>query len=169
MRPTPAEYNPYFERYISLVLVEKVVPILVSQVTPLRELLRNLSDDRAGYRYEPGKWSVRESLGHMIDTERVFGYRALWAARGATAPLPSFDQDAFGITAHHDSCSIGELVDEFTALRESHIHMFNHLPVEAWTRTTIAGDHPLSVRASAFIMAGHVIHHTAVFQERYGL
>ncbi|MEO5798979.1 MAG: DinB family protein [Gemmatimonadales bacterium] len=169
MRPTPAEYNPYFERYISLVLVDKVVPILVSQVTPLRELLRNLSDDRAGFRYEPGKWSVRESLGHLIDTERVFGYRALWAARGCTEALPGFEQNDFTVVAKHDSCAIGELVDEFTALRESHIHMFNHLPTEAWARSCTAGGNPLSVRAAAFIMAGHLIHHTAIFQERYGL
>lgn len=169
MRPTPAEYNPYFERYISLVPGEKVVPMLTEQVTPLRELLRDLHEERAAFRYAPDKWSVRESLGHLIDTERVFGYRALWIARGDTAPLPSFEQDTFAAVAGHDQCSITELVDEFVALRQSHLMMFNHLPAEAWTRSGEAGGSPLSVRAAAFIMAGHVLHHTALFRERYGL
>lgn len=169
MRPDPSEYNPYFERYISLVSGDRVVPVLTEQVTPLREMLRDLNDERAAYRYAPGKWSVRESMGHVVDTERVFGYRALWVARGDTAPLPSFDQDAFAAVAGHDHCSLTELVDEFVQLRQSHIMMFNHFPDDAWARVGEAGGNPLSARAAAFIMAGHVNYHLALFKERYGL
>lgn len=169
MRPTAAEYNPYFERYISLVTGDRVVPVLADQAVALHKLLRGLPDDRAAFRYAPGKWSVRESLGHLIDTERVFGLRALWIARGDRQPLPGFEQDDFARAAHHDHCSIAQLVDEFSALRESHVLMFNHLPAEAWSHVGNASGNPLSTRAAAFIMAGHVIYHTAIFHQRYGL
>lgn len=169
MRPPATEYLDYFERYISLVPGEKVVPVLTSQIATVRGRLAGLSDTQASFRYAPDKWSVRESLGHLIDTERVFGYRALWFARGNTEPLPGMDQDPFAASAHHDACNIDELVDEFCSLRESHVQMFNHLPKEAWTRIGKASGHPLSTRAAAFIMAGHVEYHLKLFAEKYGV
>jgi len=169
MRPEPSEYRPYFDTYISKVPGDRVVPVLMQQLEPLIERFGSLSEEQASFRYAPDKWSVREVIGHLIDTERVFGYRALWIARGETTPLPSFEQDDFVRTAGHDTVPIVELVDEFCALRESHLLMFNHLAREAWTRVGTASGHPLSTRAAAFIMAGHVIHHLALLQERYGV
>ncbi len=146
-----------------------MVPVLREQLAIVRELLGGLSADRAGFRYAPGKWSVRESLGHVIDTERVFGFRAFWIARGATEPLASFEQDDFAATAGHEQCDLRGLVEEFAAIRDGHIRMLEHLPRDAWTRIGTAGGSPLSVRAAAFTMAGHVNYHITLFRERYGL
>lgn len=169
MRPEPSEYRPYFDTYISLIPGDRVVPVLMQQLEPFLERFGSLTEEQGGFRYAPDKWSVREVIGHLIDTERVFGYRALWIARGETMPLPPFEQDGFVRTAGHDKVPIVELVDEFCALRESHLLMFNHLPREAWTRIGTVSGHPLSTRAVAFIMAGHVIHHMGLLQERYGV
>ncbi len=169
MRPTAAEYLPYFDRYISLVPGDRIVPVLAGQSPRLRDRLAPLSEERAGFRYAPGKWSVREVVGHLIDTERVFGYRALWFARGESQPLPGFEQEPFAAAAMHDQVPIAELVDEFAALRESHLLMLNHLPSEAWGRLGSASGHPMSTRAAAFIMAGHVSYHLALLKERYGV
>jgi hypothetical protein len=169
MRPPAAEYNPYFARYIDLVPGDKVVPVLAEQVQTFRARFRDLPEERASFRYDANKWTVREVIGHLIDTERVFGYRALWFARGAATPLPPFEQDDFAATAGHDLVPIAELVDEFCALRESHIRMFRHLPKEAWTRVGTASNHPMSTRAAAFIMAGHLNYHAALLSERYGV
>lgn len=169
MRPEPSEYRPYFETYISLVPGDRVVPVLMQQLEPFLERFGSLSEEQSSFRYAPDKWNVREVIGHLIDTERVFGYRALWSARGATTPLPSFEQDDFVRTAGHDTVPIVELVDEFCAVRESHILMFNHLSPDAWIRIGTASGHALSTRAAAFIMAGHVIHHMTLLHERYGV
>lgn len=169
MRPTPDEHLPYFSRYITLVPGDDIVAVLAEQVAPLQASLRSLPGERAGFRYGPGKWSVREVVGHLIDTERVFGFRALWCARGATDPLPSFEQDDFVRTAGHDQYHIAELVDEFVALRESHVLMFRQMSPAAWTRLGTVGGGALSARAAAWIMAGHVLHHTALLRERYGV
>jgi DinB superfamily len=169
MRPTPTEYFHEYERYISLVPDANIVDVLAEQRPALRTSLGSLPDDRAGFRYAPGKWTVRETVGHLIDAERVFGYRALWFARGDVQPLPGFDQDPFAATAHHDRFPIGELVDELCALRESHVLMFRHLDADAWKRHGAASGHPMSTRAAAFIMAGHVLYHAALLRDRYGI
>lgn len=169
MRPTAAEYNPYFDRYISLVPGDKVLPLMSEQLATIRTLLGSLSEERAGFRYAPDKWSIRQSLGHVIDTERVFGFRTLWIARGVTEPLSAFEQDDFAAAAGHDVCPIRELVEEFAAVRDGHIRMLKHLPREAWTKVGTAGGSPLSVRAAAFILAGHVSYHLNFFRERYAL
>lgn len=169
MRPSISEYAPYFERYISLVPGDRVVPLLREQVDELRRRLGSLTEERAAFRYAHGKWSVREVMGHLIDTERVFGLRALWFARGSGHPLPGFEQDDFAATAGHDQVLISELVEEFALLRQSHILMFEHLPPEAWARIGSASGNPLSTRAAAFIMAGHVNYHLALLQEKYGV
>lgn len=169
MRPMPTEYFHEYERYISLVPDADIVDVLAEQIPALRTTLSSLPDDRAGFRYAPGKWTVRETVGHLIDGERVFGYRALWFARGDVQPLPGFEQDFFAAAARHDRYPIGELVDEFCALRESHVLMFRHLDAEAWQRHGTASDHSMSTRAAAFGMAGHVLYHAALLRDRYGI
>jgi hypothetical protein len=169
MRPTSAEYSASFERYVSLVTEDDVLPLLDAQASGVRSAVGVLSAERAGYRYAPGKWSVRETIGHLIDTERVFGYRALSIARGETFSLPPFDENRYADVAGHDRAPIGELAEEFASLRRGHVLMLQHLDEEAWTRKGVVNQHPTTPRGLAFIMAGHVRHHALILTDRYGV
>jgi len=168
-RPSLGEYFSYFERYVSLVTETDVRSAMVSQVGTIHATFNPLSVEQAGFRYAPGKWSVREVLGHIIDTERVFGYRALCIARGEILSLPSFDENKYEAAAVHDRYPLAELVEEFSELRRSHVHMFKHIDDSAWLRMGRVNDHPTSTRAVAFIMVGHVRHHARILSERYGV
>jgi hypothetical protein len=168
-RPPREHYNPYFDRYISLVAEPDVLAALAAQVEEVRERLGALPEECAAHRYAPGKWSVREVVGHVIDAERVFGYRALSVARGETADLPSFDENAYAAASGHDGCRLSELLDELADLRHSHVRMFRHLDPAAWDRVGSVGGHPMSARALAFILVGHLRHHERVLAERYGV
>ena len=119
------------------------------------------------YRYAANKWSIREVLNHINDTERVFTFRALWFARGFESPLPSFDQNVGVAAARADEVAWQELVDEFRALRSATLALFRTLPDEAWARGGVASEKQVSVRALAYMVAGHVIHHVAILRERY--
>jgi len=168
-RPSPSEYFSYFERYLARVPESDVLPVLKHQIEAIRRSFAKVSDERAGFRYAPEKWSVRQVLGHIIDAERVFGYRALCIARGERISLPSFEEDQYVATAGHDRFPLPELVEEFSDVRRSNLHLFAHLEESAWERIGVANDHPLSTRAVEFIMAGHLRHHGAVLTERYGI
>lgn len=169
MRPTSDEYFAYFDRYVSLVPEDDVLPVLNAQAESVHAALSGLSDERAGHRYAPGKWSVRQALGHVVDTERVFGYRALSIARGESFSLPGFEQDDYAAMAGHDAAPIDELAEEFATLRRSHVLLFKHLDGSAWRRIGVVNQHPTSTRAMAFIMAGHVRHHAHVLTAQYGI
>lgn len=169
MRPAPGEYPEFFERYISLLTHDTVVPVLNAQASAMHDALSGLSDERAAWRYAPEKWSVRELLGHVIDTERVFGYRALAIARGETYSLPSFDENAYAAIAGHDRAPIDQLAEEFATLRRSHVLMLSRMDEAAWSRRGVVNGNPMSTRAMAFVMAGHVRHHARMLTERYGV
>ena len=169
MRPSTSEYSSYFARYVSLVPESDVLAALENQVNAIQSALGTLTEERAGFRYAADKWSVRQVFGHIIDAERVFGYRALCIARGEMLSLPSFDENAYAAAAGHDRSRLPELIEEFCQLRRSHIHMLRHLDEAAWQRVGRVNEHPTSTRAMAFIMAGHVRHHAAVLSERYGI
>ncbi len=168
-QPDGAEYAPYYEQYVSLVRGGDIFTVLEGQTGSVRRTLSAMPEDRAGFRYGPGKWTVREVLGHCIDAERVFGYRALAFARGETAPLPAFSENEYALQSGHDGVPLAELLDEFASVRAATLHLLRHLPEEAWRRTGIASGKPVSVRALAFIMAGHVRHHMGILRERYGV
>lgn len=168
-RPQPTEYAPYFERYISLVPDGEILSVLKGQVDDVRRALGALPESRAGHRYAAGKWSIREVLGHVIDTERVFGYRALCVARGDQTPLPSFDEQLFGRNSPHDAVPLADLLDEFDAVRNGHLLFFRQLRLEDWTRMGIANNLPVSPRGLAYSMAGHVMHHLKGLRENYGV
>ena len=142
---------------------------------PLRERdelaarLAAIPEERERFRYAEGKWSVRELAGHLVDTERVLGYRAVCIARGESAPLPGFDENAYAASSGHDECRLPDLAEELLSLRASHLLLLRHVPEAAWTRRGIANDNPATPRAMAYVMAGHVRHHLAVLAERYGL
>ena len=168
-RPDASEYAPYYGRYVSLVEDADVVSTLERQGRELSALVRSIPESRADFRYAEGKWSIRDLLGHVIDGERVFAFRALCFARGDAQPLPGFEQDDWAPVASAGlaSASIADLVEEFELLRRSNVRMLRRLTDADWTRTGIASGNPVSVRAIAFIMAGHVVHHTKVLRERY--
>ncbi len=168
-KPGVGEYAPYFERYVSLVPGEDPVAVLAEQAAAVLQVLGGVPEARAGFRYAPGKWSIREVVGHCSDAERVFAYRALAFARGEEAALPPFDENGFARLAGHDGVSLTQLLDEFAAVRAASLHLLRHLPPAAWQRNGIASGKEISVRALAFIMAGHVAHHLRILRERYGV
>jgi len=168
-RPRPEEHNPYYSRYISLVPEADIVATLRSQVKDTISLLRKLTEEQGNFRYAPGKWSVKEMLGHLNDSERVFGYRLLCIARNDKTSLPGFEQDDYVRFGPFAQRSLAEVIDEFAAIRQSTLCMLSQLDEAAWARTGTANNSPVSVRAIAFIMAGHELHHRNILREKYGI
>jgi uncharacterized damage-inducible protein DinB len=141
--------------------------VLTAQLDETVTFLSAISEEQSLRRYAPDKWSMRELLGHVNDTERVFMYRAMWFARGFQDPLPSFDQEIGFKAADSDHISWASHIEEFRAIRSSTLAFFRNLPADAWLRSGIASDSPVSVRALAYIVAGHVSHHLGILRERY--
>lgn len=169
MRPLPSEYAAPHQPYVELVPEEEILPAIEAQSTETQKLLAALDDNRASYRYAEGKWSVKEVLGHIIDTERILGYRALALARGEHAPLPGFDEDAYVRAAQFDSWKPGDLSEYYALVRRATVVFFRNLPAEAWTRRGVANGHPVSVRGLAWVIVGHERHHLKVLREKYGV
>ena len=163
--PDSTEYAPYFGKYISLVAGD-VVAALEDQPRETLALL-SLSEEQGDYRYAPGKWSVKEMLGHMIDTERVFSYRALCFARNDQTPLASFEQDDYVRYGDFTDRRLSDLTEEFVCVRRSTVWLFRTLSAEAWMRLGVASGNPVSVRAIAYIIAGHELHHRTILKEKY--
>jgi hypothetical protein len=166
-RPEKSEFLPYYERYISLVPDGDVVTTLAGQMNETQELLCSLPASVATYRYAPEKWSVNEIIGHLIDSERQFAFRALRFARNDAAPLPGFEQDDYVRNANFDSYPLVDLASELEALRRSTVYFFRHIDERAWMRRGIANNAEVSVRALAYIIAGHELHHRAILLSRY--
>jgi hypothetical protein len=166
--PLSTEYTAYFGRYISLIPEAHFVATLNDQPAAYRELLGKLSPEHAGYRYAPGKWTVRQVVGHVIDAERVFAYRALCIARGETASLPSFDENQYADVAGHDGYGLGELLDELSMVRHANVALFQHMDATAWRRVGTVNQNAISTRGLAYILVGHAAHHLGVLRERYG-
>ena len=160
-RPSVEDYAPYFARYVTLVPDGDLVEILRSQEHTLSRLLERVDPAREAYRYALEKWSVREVVGHLIDTERVFSYRATQFSRGDMRPLPSFDQDAWLPFGEYDARSLRELLDEWRAARANTLALLRHMPAPALRRRGIASDMEFTVLALLSIIAGHVEYHLA--------
>jgi len=165
--PDRTEAGDYFFTYINKVPAGDIRQILRAQVEDAMSSLRGISEVRSRHRYAPGKWTIRQVLGHVNDAERVFAYRALWFARGFASALPSFDQDVAIPTAAADGRSWSSHIDEFLAVRAATIDLFQHLPAGAWLRRGMASGRPCSVNALAYIIAGHLTHHLQIVKERY--
>ena len=166
--PTPDEYNPAFAGYVRKVeTVADPSSALEQQLQELLSLLRPLDETKQLYKYAAGKWSVKEMLGHIIDAERIFSYRALRIARGDQTPLPSFDENAYAAAAGSDRWDWRELLEEFEHVRKATVLMFRHVPESAWLRTAAVSGAQTSVRALAYITVGHAAHHMAILRERY--
>jgi len=168
-RPAPSEYAPHYAGYVNRVSEGEVLDQLARQIEETRALLRDLPPSRAVHRYATGKWSVAEVVGHIADAERIFAYRALRIARGDATPLAPFDENAYTPAGSFDRRTLTDLVDELTAVRQATLALFRGMPGEAFERTGIASGRTVSVRALAFIIAGHELHHVAILRERYGI
>ncbi len=166
-RPTTTEYAPHYERYIALVPHGDVLAILKQQVEETLRMVRAMPESRGDFRYAPDKWSVKEVLGHVIDSERIFAYRALRFARNDATPLPGFEQDDYVRAGGFGACRLQDLADEFALVRAATLAMFHHFAPAAWDCRGVANKAEVSVRALAYIIAGHERHHREILQARY--
>jgi hypothetical protein len=169
VRPESNEYDPYYDRYISLVPGADIVSALQTQLDQTTAILSAVSEEKAGYRYAPGKWSAKDVLGHLTDTERIFAYRALRIARNDQTPIEGFEQDDYVRYGPFANCPMADLVQEFGHVRRASLSLFQNLEEDAWGRRGIANKAEISVRALAFILAGHELHHRKVLKEKYGI
>jgi uncharacterized damage-inducible protein DinB len=166
-RPTESEAAEYCWRYINQVAGEDAVAALEGQLAEALALFTGISEERSLARYAAGKWSIREVLNHISDTERIFSFRVLWFARGLGKELPGFSQDVAVTAAEADRLAWAAHVEEFRRVREGTIALFRNLPEEAWSRSGVANGNSSSVRALAFMAAGHAEHHLRILRERY--
>ena len=165
-RPAATEYAPYYAKYLALVPEDDILAALEAQLGETLAVLRRAPESQGGVRHPPYTWTVKEVVGHLIDCERVMGYRALRFARGDTTPLPGFDEESYAPAGQFDRLPLAALVAEFEAVRRSHLYLFRHLPADAWDRGGKANDNAVTVRALAYIIAGHGRHHTGILQKR---
>lgn len=168
-KPSESEYAPFYAGYIARIPAEGVLKILERQSSELRRLASVVSPEREVFRYAPDKWSVREVFGHLTDGERIFGYRAFRIGRGDQTPLPGFDENHYVAASSYHLRDLASLAEEFALVRAANLAVFHGLSGDDWRRLGTANGHPVSVRALAFIMAGHVNHHLALLGEKYGL
>ncbi|MBX3146231.1 MAG: DinB family protein [Gemmatimonadales bacterium] len=166
-RPAADEYAPYYERYVAKVGSGDLLSLLASQTTAVNALLQTVTDERAATAYAPDKWTIKEVVGHLIDAERVFSYRALTFARLDQNPLPAFDENAWVPPARFNERLFVTLVDEWLLVRNATIALLAGLPDDAPTRRGTASGHEVSVRALAYIIYGHLAHHLEILKTRY--
>ncbi|MBM3801242.1 MAG: DinB family protein [Acidimicrobiia bacterium] len=168
-RPGTDEYDLYYERYLSKVPHQDVLQLLRDQVEVTCALLANVDESDADATYAPGKWSIKEVAGHIVDTERIMAYRLLRIARGDSTPLPGFEQDDYVRDGNFASRTLANLIEEFRLVRAATLALLQGLDGEALVRRGLADGKPVSARALAYIIAGHERHHLDILQQRYGL
>ena len=166
-RPQDTEAAPFYQGYIQQVQGDDALAAVESQFVEAMALFEGISDERSLHRYAPEKWSIRQVVNHVTDTERMFGFRLMFFARGFESPLPSFDPNIAAAGAEADRVSWGALVEEFRLVRLATILLLKHLPDEAWMRSGVASEKTVTVRALAFIIPGHVAHHLRILREQY--
>ena len=168
-RPDAFEFGSFYAGYIARVPEADPLPVLEAQPAELRALAARIGPDRELFRYAAGKWTIRQTFGHLVDTERVMGYRAFCIGRGEEQPLPGFDEQKYVGRAAFDARPLPEMADEFSAVRSANLWTIRQWVADDWSRTGTANGNSVSTRALAFIMAGHVRHHIALLRERYGV
>ena len=167
IRPEATEYAQPYAGYVANVPENDILTAIEQQSVETQKLLASIDETKGAYRYAEGKWSVKEVIGHFIDSERIFAYRALAIARGETQPLPGFEEKDYVQNASFDDWKLGDLAEHYALVRRSNIVLFHNLPDQAWTNRGIASDYPITVRAIAWIIVGHERHHVKVLRERY--
>lgn len=168
-RPAPHEYAPYYARYLEKVPEGPLLALLEDQLKALEDRLGALEEDAALRRYAPGKWSIKELVGHLADAERIMAYRLLRIARGDATPLPGFEEDAYVQTARFDRLALSDLLEEIKAVRRASLLLIRHLDAEDFARRGSANNNPVSAAALAHLIYGHTAHHLEVLRERYGV
>jgi hypothetical protein len=166
-RPQPGEYAPYYERYVALVRGEEILATLDQQRRQTMLLLSGRDDADGDFRYAPGKWSAKEMVGHMCDTERVFAYRAMRIARADITPMEGFEQDDYVRNGPFANHPLNDVVEDFIAVRRATLSLLRNLDPAAWTRRGIANKNEVTVRGIAYIIAGHELHHRGILEEKY--
>ena len=166
-RPDASEYAEYYERYVGKITGTDIIEILKQQHAEIQALIASVPAEKENFRYAEGKWSIRELVGHVLDGERVFAYRALVFARNDQTPLPGFEQDFWVTHSNHGNVPLAELAAELSSVRQSTIDLFRHLAPDAWTNRGVANNKEMSVRAAAYVIAGHAAHHLDVLKSRY--
>lgn len=168
--PETGECAPFLEAYVRLVREHRnLIDLMDRQVPALSDACAEMTEEEALHRYEPGKWSVKEVVGHLADTERILSYRLLRIGRGDATPLSPFDQDAFVGAAHFDQRSLESLIGELDSVRRATLSMLGGIESEAMQSWGVVSGHPTTARALVFVMAGHVEHHLQILRERYGV
>lgn len=166
-RPQAGEYAPYYDRYISLVADGNILATLDSQRREMMLLLSCRDDNEGDFRYAPAKWTAKQVLGHVCDTERIFAYRALRIARGDRTPMEAFEQDDYVRNGPFAVRPLADLVEDYIAVRRATLTLFRNLDDQAWQRRGVANKAEVSVRALAYMIAGHEIHHRRILEEKY--
>ena len=166
-QPQESEYAVEYGRYIGKIEGTDVVAVLEKQLDSTLQLFRGLDERNADFRYEPGKWSVKEVIGHILDAERVFAYRALVFSRNDRTALPGFDQDEWAEFAPYSRLPLSQIISEFEVVRGSTILLFRQCDTDAWTRAGVANEKQMTTRSAAFAIAGHLEHHLDVLKTRY--
>jgi hypothetical protein len=169
MRPTPNDYSPAHAAYVELVPEDDVMSAIEQQSSETQRFLAGLDESKATTRYSEGKWSVKQVVGHIVDAERIIGYRLLAVARGEQQSLPGFDENSYVENAGFDAWSVGDLAEHYALVRRATIVLLRNLPEEAWTRHGIANNAPVGVLGLAYVIVGHERHHLKVLRERYKL
>jgi uncharacterized damage-inducible protein DinB len=166
-RPEAGEYNPYYERYISLVAGADILATLDSQRRQMLLLLSGRDEAEGSLRYAADKWTVNEVLGHVCDAERIFAYRALRIARGDQTPIEGFEQDDYVKNGPFARVTLAELVEDYIAVRRATLTLLRNLDEAAWMRRGVANKNEITVRALAYLIAGHELHHRKILEEKY--
>ena len=167
IRPKADEHVEYYSKYIDRVPDGDIVATLERQIPETISLLRGIPESRVDYRYAPGKWNIRQIVGHLGDGERVFQYRAWRFSRADTTPVPGFDENLYVANAPFENVEMNDLIDELEQLRRATLHMFKNMDADSMSRRGVANNAEVSVRAIAWIIAGHETHHMQVLRERY--
>lgn len=166
-RPEKTEYDAYYERYVSLVEETDIVSAMEKQIGELENLLSSVSEEKSLYAYAPGKWTIKEMIGHLTDGEKIFAYRALRISRNDKTPIEGFEQDGYIESSNFNAAPLKDLIDELILARKSNLIMFKNLRSNDWNNVGTASDVPVSVRGLAYIMVGHIRHHAKILRERY--
>ena len=166
-RPEPSEYAPYYDRYISLITGTDILGTLDGQRRQMMMLLSGRDESDGDFRYAPDKWNAKEVLGHVCDTERIFAYRALRIARGDQTPMEGFEQDEYVRNGPFAGAPLAEIIEDYISVRRATITLLRNLDEAAWGRRGMANKNEVSVRALAYVIAGHELHHRRILEEKY--
>lgn len=169
MRPQQGDYNPYFDNYISLVKGENILIVLENNLAATESFLKSIPETKGDFAYAEGKWSVKQVIIHITDTERVFAYRALTIARGDKTPLPGYDENVWAKNSAAKNRTLADVVEEFLSVRKSTIHLVKSFDEEMLSRKGTTNNNPASVISLLYVIAGHELHHLKVLKERYNL